>query len=189
MVEPAAGVCADRKVGELGVVKALSECTLREVGVVTAMANTAVRTRFSGNKSQDQGGEKECGAERRGEHGVKTVGNGGLRLLQGRGREAEGKGEGAKSNTLYVPINYNGSASVWIRLSRDGSGGAASVPVTPDNVTAKVTAGLRALGERDVLLGTDLAVRRQLEARGVTSTAGWSPFRSYATVHLWRPYV
>lgn len=49
--------------------------------------------------------------------------------------------------------------------------------------------GLRALGERDVLLGTDLAVRRQLEARGITSTDAWSPFRSYATVHLWRPYV
>ena len=49
--------------------------------------------------------------------------------------------------------------------------------------------GLRALGERDILLGTDLAVRRQLEARGVTATDAWSPFRSYATVHLWRPYV
>jgi len=49
--------------------------------------------------------------------------------------------------------------------------------------------GLRALGERDVLLGTDLAVRRQLETRGVTDPGGWSPFRSYATVHLWRPYV
>jgi len=49
--------------------------------------------------------------------------------------------------------------------------------------------GLRALAQRDVLLTTDLAVRRQLEARGVTGTAGWAPFRSYATVHLWRPYV
>ena len=49
--------------------------------------------------------------------------------------------------------------------------------------------GLRALGERDVLLGTDLAVRRQLEARGITATDAWAPFRSYATVHLWRPYV
>jgi 3-methyladenine DNA glycosylase/8-oxoguanine DNA glycosylase len=49
--------------------------------------------------------------------------------------------------------------------------------------------GLRALGQRDVLLTTDLAVRRQLEARGVTDTAAWAPFRSYATVHLWRPYV
>lgn len=49
--------------------------------------------------------------------------------------------------------------------------------------------GLRALGARDVLLTTDLAVRRQLQARGVTDPTGWAPFRSYATVHLWRPYV
>lgn len=49
--------------------------------------------------------------------------------------------------------------------------------------------GLRALGQRDILLTTDLAVRRQLEARGVTATTAWAPFRSYATVHLWRPYV
>lgn len=49
--------------------------------------------------------------------------------------------------------------------------------------------GLRALGQRDILLTTDLAVRRQLEARGVTDPAGWAPYRSYATVHLWRPYV
>ncbi|GAB2595677.1 DNA-3-methyladenine glycosylase family protein [Microlunatus antarcticus] len=49
--------------------------------------------------------------------------------------------------------------------------------------------GLRALGQADILLTTDLAVRRQLEARGMTDPAAWAPFRSYATVHLWRPYV
>ena len=49
--------------------------------------------------------------------------------------------------------------------------------------------GLRALGQPDVLLTTDLAVRRQLEARGVADPTPWAPFRSYATVHLWRPYV
>lgn len=48
---------------------------------------------------------------------------------------------------------------------------------------------LRALGDPDILLTTDLVIRRELVARGVTDTSGWSPFRSYATIHLWRPYV
>ena len=48
---------------------------------------------------------------------------------------------------------------------------------------------LRALGEPDILLTTDLVIRRELVARGVTDTSGWAPFRSYATIHLWRPYV
>lgn len=48
---------------------------------------------------------------------------------------------------------------------------------------------LRALGDPDILLTTDLVIRRELLARGVTDTTGWAPFRSYATIHLWRPYV
>jgi AraC family transcriptional regulator of adaptative response / DNA-3-methyladenine glycosylase II len=48
---------------------------------------------------------------------------------------------------------------------------------------------MRALGDRDILLATDLVIRRELAAREVTDGAAWSPFRSYATIHLWRAYV
>ena len=49
--------------------------------------------------------------------------------------------------------------------------------------------GLRGLRQPDVLLDTDLVIRRELAARGVSDTRPWSPWRSYATVHLWRAYV
>jgi AraC family transcriptional regulator of adaptative response / DNA-3-methyladenine glycosylase II len=52
---------------------------------------------------------------------------------------------------------------------------------------------LRALGDPDVMLSTDLGVRRALERlggpgdpRSVTSRAeAWRPWRSYALMHLW----
>ncbi|MCW2810376.1 MAG: DNA-3-methyladenine glycosylase [Friedmanniella sp.] len=48
---------------------------------------------------------------------------------------------------------------------------------------------MRGLGDLDVLLGTDLAVRRELVALGSPDTDAWAPYRSYVTVLLWRPYV
>jgi AraC family transcriptional regulator, regulatory protein of adaptative response / DNA-3-methyladenine glycosylase II len=54
---------------------------------------------------------------------------------------------------------------------------------------------LRALGDPDVLLGTDLGVRRGAAALGLPSDAAgliahahehWAPWRSYATIRLWR---
>jgi AraC family transcriptional regulator of adaptative response / DNA-3-methyladenine glycosylase II len=54
---------------------------------------------------------------------------------------------------------------------------------------------LRALGDPDVLMPTDLGVRRGATAMGLPSDPGelaghgqrhWSPWRSYATVRLWR---
>lgn len=51
------------------------------------------------------------------------------------------------------------------------------------------TIALRALGDRDILLATDLVIRRELAARQVEDIAAWSPFSSYATIHLWRAYV
>ena len=40
-------------------------------------------------------------------------------------------------------------------------------------------------GDRDVLLDTDLVIKRELERRGGGSASTWSPYRSYATHHLW----
>jgi len=53
---------------------------------------------------------------------------------------------------------------------------------------------MRVLGSPDLLLHTDLVVLRSLHARGAaaspreTATLGerWAPWRSYATLHLWR---
>ena len=44
---------------------------------------------------------------------------------------------------------------------------------------------MRAFGDRDVLLDSDLVVKRELARREITSTAEWAPYRSYATMHLW----
>jgi AraC family transcriptional regulator, regulatory protein of adaptative response / DNA-3-methyladenine glycosylase II len=53
---------------------------------------------------------------------------------------------------------------------------------------------MRLLGDPDDLLVTDLGVRRGAAALGLPSDAagltaratGWSPWRSYAAMHLWR---
>jgi AraC family transcriptional regulator of adaptative response / DNA-3-methyladenine glycosylase II len=59
--------------------------------------------------------------------------------------------------------------------------------------TAGYTA-LRALGDPDVLLATDLGVRRGAKALGLPDKPTrlqeyadrWRPWRSYATIRLWR---
>lgn len=50
---------------------------------------------------------------------------------------------------------------------------------------------MRGLGDPDVLLETDLVLRRILEARGATETdtRRWSPWRSYAGMHLWTEHL
>ncbi|MCW2831872.1 MAG: AraC family transcriptional regulator [Aeromicrobium sp.] len=47
---------------------------------------------------------------------------------------------------------------------------------------------MRALAHPDVLLTTDLVLRRELDRRGIlpSDTEGWRPWRSYAGMHLWR---
>ncbi len=44
---------------------------------------------------------------------------------------------------------------------------------------------MRGLANPDILLGTDLVIKRELARRQITETARWSPWRSYATMHLW----
>lgn len=46
---------------------------------------------------------------------------------------------------------------------------------------------MRALGDPDVLLPTDLAVRRAAGRRAIdlSTSEGWAPWRSYALMHLW----
>ena len=47
---------------------------------------------------------------------------------------------------------------------------------------------MRAFGHPDVMLETDLYIRRMLDGHGidVARTATWQPWRSYAALHLWR---
>ncbi len=46
---------------------------------------------------------------------------------------------------------------------------------------------MRALAHPDILLTTDLVLKRELDARGITpeQTETWRPWRSYAGMHLW----
>ncbi len=46
---------------------------------------------------------------------------------------------------------------------------------------------MRALAHPDILLTTDLVLKRELERRGITAedTESWAPWRSYAGMHLW----
>ena len=50
---------------------------------------------------------------------------------------------------------------------------------------------MRGLGDPDVLLDTDLVLRRILDARGATDddVRRWSPWRSYAGMHLWTEHL
>lgn len=41
----------------------------------------------------------------------------------------------------------------------------------------------------DVLLRTDLVIARQLATRAITDTSAWSPYRSYAALHLWHAFL
>jgi AraC family transcriptional regulator of adaptative response / DNA-3-methyladenine glycosylase II len=48
---------------------------------------------------------------------------------------------------------------------------------------------MRALHDPDILLASDLVIKRELLRREITDTSDWSPWRSYATMHLWRSWT
>lgn len=48
---------------------------------------------------------------------------------------------------------------------------------------------MRARHAPDVLLTSDLVIARELLARGVTDPGAWSPYRSYAAMHLWHAFL
>ena len=48
---------------------------------------------------------------------------------------------------------------------------------------------MRARHAPDVLLTSDLVIARELVAREVTDPGAWSPYRSYAAMHLWHDFL
>ena len=44
---------------------------------------------------------------------------------------------------------------------------------------------MRALGDPDIMLETDLVIRRRLEALDISDTTTFAPWRSYAACTLW----
>lgn len=101
-----------------------------------------------------------------------------LPMPRARGRALVALAAALASKDLVLNPEQPWPAQRAALLARPGVG-----PWTADVI------GLRGLRQPDILLGTDLVIRRELAARGVTDTRPWSPWRSYATVHLWRAYV
>ncbi|MBB4137387.1 DNA-3-methyladenine glycosylase 2 family protein [Gordonia humi] len=76
---------------------------------------------------------------------------------------------------LHAGVDASNLRADLLRLSGVGDW-------TADQVVMRVT------GDPDVLTRADLVIDRAIAALGVTAvdTASWSPWRSYATMHLWR---
>lgn len=91
--------------------------------------------------------------------------------------------EALADGALTLDVGMSAEELRRVLLLRTGIG-----PWTADYVA------LRVLGAPDILLSTDLVLLGGLRARGVASTPReadaigrrWAPWRSYATLHLWR---
>ncbi|MEU1208031.1 Ada metal-binding domain-containing protein [Nocardia sp. NPDC005825] len=104
----------------------------------------------------------------------------GSEVLTGPGRRIEAIVGAAKALASGDLVLHSGRTAAELRrdlLALDGVG-----PWTADYVT------MRLLADPDVLLPSDLVVRRGAALLGVdlTATARWSPWRSYLTMHLWK---
>ena len=97
-----------------------------------------------------------------------------LPMPRSRGRAVVGVAQALAAGTLDLAAEQDGPARRKALLALPGIG-----PWTADYLA------MRAFGDRDVLLDTDLVIKRELTRGQITDTAGWSPFRSYATMHLW----
>ncbi|WP_067688447.1 DNA-3-methyladenine glycosylase 2 family protein [Nocardia jejuensis] len=104
----------------------------------------------------------------------------GAEVLTGPARRIESIVRAARSLADGEVVLHSGRTATELRrdlLAMDGVG-----PWTADYVT------MRLLSDPDVLLHTDLVVRRGATLLGIdlTDTARWAPWRSYLTMHLWK---
>ena len=101
-----------------------------------------------------------------------------LPMPRARGRALVGLAAALAEGSLVLDRAAPWAETRAALLARPGIG-----PWTADYI------GLRALGQPDILLSSDLVIRRELVARDVRDPSAWAPYRSYATLHLWRAYV
>ncbi len=101
----------------------------------------------------------------------------------------------SRGRTLHELATRLADGRIDLELGTDGDEAERSLLEVPG--VGPWTAGyirMRALGDPDVFLPTDLAVRRGLAAVGlptdaraaVSQASRWRPWRSYALMHLWR---
>lgn len=101
-----------------------------------------------------------------------------LPMPAARGRAIVAVAERLASGDLPLDFDSDPTETRARLLAQPGIG-----PWTADYVV------MRALHADDVLLASDLVIKRELTRRAISDTAAWAPWRSYATMHLWRAWT
>ena len=101
-----------------------------------------------------------------------------LPMPRARGRSLVGLAERLVDGRLDLRADRDPAETRAALLACPGIG-----PWTADYVL------MRARHQPDVLLGSDLIIRRELAALGVADPERWAPWRSYATMHLWHAFL